>query len=230
MKIIVLAAGLGSRLSGGRSELPKPLTPLKTGETIMFRQVNSIKEEFNLHDLMVVVGYKMNMIMESFPELLYVYNEDFSTTNTSKSLMRALLKVRNEGALWFNGDVVFDVDLLQKLTPYILMDESFVCVNNSKVADEEVKYTLDSSGYILELSKTVKNGVGEAVGINFISSKDIEGLKEKLIECESQDYFEKGLEMLIRQGVKIKPLNISDHFCMEVDFQEDLENVNNALK
>ena len=44
-------------------------------------------------------------------------------------------------------------------------------MNTSSVADEEVKYTL-KDGYVKELSKEVKNGLGEAVGINFIASKD----------------------------------------------------------
>ena len=37
--------------------------------------------------------------------------------------------------------------------PTIVANKSFVCVNTQKVGDEEVKYTLDSQGYINELSK-----------------------------------------------------------------------------
>ena len=95
------------------------------------------------------------------------------------------------------------------------------------MGDEEVKYTLDSSGYIKEISKTVKNGLGEAVGINFISSKDINFLIKRLEECENNDYFERGIEMAIQQDqIKVYAVDISRYKCMEVDFLEDLESVN----
>ena len=68
--------------------------------------------------------------------------------------------------------MVFDELILDILHPHIEANESFVAVNTSKVADEEVKYTMKDN-YIDKLSKEVKNGLGEAVGINFISSKDI---------------------------------------------------------
>ena len=39
--------------------------------------------------------------MEQFPEVNYVYNPFFDTTNTSKSLLRALKKHRGNSILWF---------------------------------------------------------------------------------------------------------------------------------
>ena len=72
--------------------------------------------------------------------------------------------------MWFNGDVVFDHQLLSLLLEDINNNQSFVSVNTQSVSDEEVKYTL-KDGYVQYLSKEVKNGLGEAVGINFISFK-----------------------------------------------------------
>lgn len=229
MKIVILAAGLGSRLRQGRSETPKPLTILSNGETIMERQVKNLCSHFSVNDIFGVVGYKMSLIVESFPQLAYVYNPDFSSTNTSKSLLAALQKVSGEGVLWLNGDVVFDEDVLAEIQPLIREDKNFVCVNNSSVADEEVKYTLDSSGNIKELNKGVKNGLGEAVGINYISSTSLEAFKAALEDCDDQDYFEKGLESIISKGETIVPADISKYFCMEVDFKEDLDKVNESL-
>ena len=42
----------------------------------------------------------------------------------------------------------------------------------SSTAEEEVKYTLDDDGYVRDLSKQVEGGLGEAVGINYVSSTD----------------------------------------------------------
>jgi len=226
MKIIILAAGIGSRLG---NPFPKPLTPLKNGKSTMKMQTDNIASKYNIDDINVVIGFKKDLIMERFPELTYVYNPFFDRTNTSKSLLQALKKHRDKSVLWFNGDVVFDEKILDIINPSIEANESFVAVNTSKVADEEVKYTL-INGFINELSKTVKNGLGEAVGINFISSNDILNFINRLEECDANDYFERGLELAIeKDDLKIKAIDISKYNCMEIDFIEDLENVNNLL-
>ena len=80
------------------------------------------------------------------------------------------------------------------------------------------------------MSKTVKNGLGEAVGINFISSNDIKTFIARLEECDDNDYFERGLEIAIeKDNVKIQAVDISKYDCMEIDFIEDLNEVNKRL-
>lgn len=223
MKIIILAAGIGSRLG---NPFPKPLTPLKGGKSIMEKQVDNLSQNFNEHDISVVVGFKKDLIMERFPDLTYIYNQFFDATNTSKSLLKALKKYRNEDVLWINGDVIFDVDLFSVLNKEIEQKNSFVSVNTSRVAEEEVKYTL-KNGFIYKLSKQVEDGLGEAVGINFISRDDMPVFLKQLENCDDNDYFERGIEMAIEQDdLKIKAVDISDFRCMEVDFKEDLEAAN----
>jgi choline kinase len=167
--------------------------------------------------------------MERFPNLTYIYNPFFDTTNTSKSLLSALKKNKDSSILWFNGDVVFDEKIFDILIESIEKNESFVAVNTNKVGDEEVKYTLKND-FINELSKTVKNGIGEAVGINFISSNDIGSFIKNLSKCDDNDYFEKGLELCIsKDNKKIKAVDISNFNCMEIDFIEDLNEANKYL-
>lgn len=228
MKIVILAAGIGSRLG---NPFPKPLTPLDDGKTIMKRQIEYLSSKFHLDKIFSVVGFKKNMIMEEFPDVGYIYNEKFDRTNTSKSLLKGLQKFPNEDILWLNGDVVFDKNLLEIISPYIKESRSFCCVNNSSVGKEEVKYNVDQNGNIKEISKSVKQAKGEAVGINFISKNDSGIFKNNLIKCKNDDYFEKGLELSIQNNnIKIKPINISKFLCMEVDFKSDLKKVNQLLK
>lgn len=228
MKIVILAAGIGSRLG---SPLPKPLTLLKNGQSILEHQVDNLLESFSIHDISIVVGFKKDLIMEAFPELTFIYNQHFDQTNTSQSLLKALKKYADQGVLWLNGDVVFDGQILGKILPLIWDNQSFVCVNKEKVGEEEVKYTVDDSGNIMALSKTVSNGLGEAVGINFIASNDIKAFIESLEACEAQDYFEKGLELAIsKYGIVIKPVDISGFNCTEVDFKDDLKKANSFIR
>lgn len=227
MKIVILAAGIGSRLG---NPLPKPLTTLNSGKSIMELQIENITSYFDPNDILTVVGFKKEFVMEAFPSSLYVYNPQYDQTNTSKSLLTALKKTQNESVLWMNGDVVFDKALFDIIIPYIEDDKSFICVNNEDCGEEEVKYRTNKNGVLTELSKKVKYAEGEAVGINFISSSDIQALIHRLEEVDNNDYFEAGIERMInKDGINILPVDISSFNCMEVDFKEDLDNANKML-
>jgi choline kinase len=224
-QIVILAAGMGSRL--GRS-LPKPLTELSDGRSIMQQQFDNIHHAFGkAAKVTIVVGYKSEHIIEAFPNASFVYNEQYDQTNTSKSLLRALQASSSGGVLWMNGDVVFDPAALVRAAKVVARDQSFVSINTEKVSDEEVKYTTDAEGYIKELSKTVKGGLGEAVGINYISRADKAMLVRQLKRVDDQDYFERGIELAIEQDkLRIEPVDISDLYAVEIDFAEDLERAN----
>lgn len=228
MQTVILAAGMGSRL--GRS-LPKPLTLLADGRTILQQQVDNVREVWGGESrVALVVGYKLEHVIDSQPGAEYIYNERYDQSNTSKSLLRALRAAKPGGVLWFNGDVVFDPAILRRLHPYIQAEQSFVAVNTAKVADEEVKYRVDGNGRICELSKTVRDGLGEAIGINYVSASEVEALRFWLGRVDQHDYFERGIELAIQSGqMQVVPVDVSDLYAVEVDFAEDLEQANQHI-
>ena len=224
-QVVILAAGMGTRLA---RPLPKPLTELRDGRSIMKQQIDNLKTAFGeSYRVMIVVGFKLEAIIERFPEATFVYNEFFDQTNTSKSLLKALQASGDGGVLWLNGDVVFDPQVLVRVNEHIEANQSFVVVNQSKVSDEEVKYTLDDAGFIRDLSKQVVGGLGEAVGINFVGANDKAALIKRLIEVDDQDYFERGIELAIESdGLRFKAVDISELYAVEIDFAEDLDRAN----
>lgn len=231
IQVVILAAGMGTRLARPH---PKPLTKLVDGRTIMQQQVDNLRSAFGKElRLTIVVGYKMEQIMEHMPDASFVYNENFDQTNTSKSLLKALKNSGPGGVLWMNGDVVFDRAILEILKPLISRDQSSIAVNTSEVSDEEVKYTADADMNIASLSKTVPltEAMGEAIGINYVCHK----YKHQLIDClenaDEQDYF----EAAIQQGILDSSQNwmaapIGSSFAVEVDFPSDLALANLKLK
>jgi len=224
--VVILAAGIGSRL---RENLPKAMVHVDEDRTILDQQLENIERIVELEDILVVVGYKKELIMKKHPDLICVHNRDYRKTNTSKSLLLALKKIDGEDdILWLNGDIVFEAEILR----YIKENsrENLICVNNSRVSEEEVKYTLDKEGYIKEISKNVENPLGEAVGINFIKKENLKEFTSCLEDCENMDYFEKGIEFAIEKGIKFLPVDVKDNFCTEVDFQEDLQEVKKFIK
>jgi CDP-glycerol glycerophosphotransferase len=225
VQVVILAAGLGTRL--GRS-LPKPLTPLRDGRSILDHQLHGVRAAFGAAvDVTLVVGYRAEVLRAAAPGARFVDNPDYARTNTARSLWRALVASRPGGVLWLNGDVVFEPAVLHHLAPAVRADRSFVCVDTAATADEEVKYTVDAAGFVRELSKTVVGGLGEAVGINFVGAADKAVLVDHLARCGDQDYFERGIETAIARGeVRVRPLDISAFAAVEVDVEDDLVRAN----
>lgn len=228
IQAVILAAGMGTRL--GRP-FPKPLTPLSDGRTIMEQQIDNLRQVFGADvRITTVVGFKLDLILEAFPDVTYIYNEAYDQTNTNRSLLKALRLSTEGGVLWMNGDVVFDPQVLEKVNDLMEADTSFICVDTAVVGDEEVKYTVDDDGYVDELSKQVVNARGEAVGINFVSASDKPTLIDRLSECSDADYFERGIELAIsHDSMRVIPVDIGEFFAVEVDFEEDLTRANEYL-
>ena len=228
IQAVILAAGMGTRL--GRP-FPKPLTPLSDGRTIMEQQIDNLRQVFGADvRITTVVGFKLDLILEAFPDVTYIYNEAYDQTNTNRSLLKALRLSTEGGVLWMNGDVVFDPQVLDKVRDVMESDTSFICVDTAAVGDEEVKYTVDDDGYVDELSKQVVNARGEAIGINFVSASDKPTLIDQLSECSDADYFERGIELAIsHDSMRVMPVEIGEFFAVEVDFEEDLTRANEYL-
>ncbi len=227
VQAVILAAGMGTRL--GRP-WPKPLTPLSDGRTIMQQQMDNLIAAFDDLRITTVIGFKLELIIEAFPNVGYVYNESYDQTNTNRSLLKALRQSTDGGVLWMNGDVVFDPQVLERVKGLIADEQSFICVNTAVVGEEEVKYTVDADGFVDELSKTVVDALGESVGINYVSAADKASLIERLAECADSDYFERGVELMIeKDGARVVPFDIRDLFAVEVDFEEDLSRANQHL-
>lgn len=231
---VILAAGKGTRLG---KEHPKTLTVLDNGETILGRQLKNIRAAFgDKATINIVVGYKMEEIIAQFDNVNFIFNEAYDTTNTSKSLLKALTKIEpNVDVIWMNGDVVFDNNLLQVLKDKLEVNKQpTVTVNSSKVGEEEVKYSLDAEGNITALSKTidVMDALGESVGINFVPVSERENLKNALALVDNNDYFEKGIELSIYTNdskYKVFDITALGFNATEVDFEEDLVLANASL-
>ena len=167
------------------------------------------------------------MIIELYPQLSYIINKNYKMTNTAISLLCALNEIgTDDDILWINGDVFFDNRILNRI---LECPNTCIAVNNFEVQDEEVKYKVDDNNFIIEISKEVACPEGESVGIHKMNKDDLLKFIKYLSLCESGDYFERGIELAIKNGLLIKPIDVSDLFCIEVDFPKDLEIVNQAL-
>ena len=84
MKVVILAAGIGSRLG---KAYPKTLTYLKDGKSILSHQIDGLCQYVNRDDIYIVVGYKKGIIMEVFPDLHYINNDIYISGNIGDSFI-----------------------------------------------------------------------------------------------------------------------------------------------
>ena len=140
IQTVILAAGMGTRL--GRS-LPKSLTELNDGRSIMQQQHDNIRAAFGADArITTVVGYRAETIIEAFPTANYVHNERYDVTNTSKSLLRALNATGKSGVLWMNGDVVFDPRILGRAIEFIERERGESKMSKDIVTEALIRTTL----------------------------------------------------------------------------------------
>ncbi len=224
--IVILVAGRGTRLGG---DTPKPLVPIGGGRTLLGNQIEVLGRFVDRDRMMLVVGHAADQIIKAHPDLMYVYNADYATTNTSKSLLGALRKVDGD-VMWLNGDLYFEPPAARLLIESY-PDDSRILVNNAAVGDEEVKYSLRADGSVDEISKQVTRPRGESVGMHVLKGKDRPALIDALQRVADNDYFEGGLEKCTRsQQIRLMPVDLGGNFCCEVDFPEDLQAVRDHLK
>lgn len=220
MQTIILAAGRGSRL--GR-DVPKAVLEIAKNTTILDMQLRNLSTISSIEELVVVVGFRSELITQKYSDLSFVYNNRYDRTNTATSLLLALEKTNEDDILWLNGDVVFDGGILRLIQKN--SDHNLIFVKRSCCGAEEIKYSVDRGGAVLKISKNVCNGLGEAVGINFIKKQDLPTFIACLTECTPADFFERAIELAIERGVSFLPVDIGDDFCTEIDFEEDLQKV-----
>lgn len=223
---VILAAGKGTRLGG---DLPKPLTKLPDGRSILQQQLDNIEFIYGaaaLAQVYVVVGHRGEEVVETLPRAVKpVYNEAYDSSNTAFSLNRGLSRIPvNRSVIWMNGDVVFSPLIFDRIDDE-LAAKNFMAVVPGVCGEEEMKYSL-VDGLIRKVSKENSEGLGEAVGINQISAKDRPFFSRALKAQRSQAYFEAGIQETIRRGMEWAPLDTTGLHAMEIDFAEDLQRVN----
>lgn len=118
MKVIILAAGQGSRLRPLTDNCPKCMVRVN-GKSIIERQLETmytcgIKED----DITIITGYRSDVLRNHFKNtgIRFIVNDEYETTNMVCSLMCARkIMMDEEDVLISYGDIIYNTDVLNKI-------------------------------------------------------------------------------------------------------------------
>ena len=110
MRMIILAAGQGTRLRPLTDNIPKCMVPLE-GKPLLEWQLETARS-VGLTDLHVATGYREDAI--NYPGVQKHHNPDFDTTNMVVSLFCAE-QIMDDDLIVSYGDIVYQPDVLQEL-------------------------------------------------------------------------------------------------------------------
>ena len=241
MKAIILAAGGNLRLRD-YIDIPKCLLPLGKS-TLLENQISSlIKASIKKEDILVVVGYKQELIKKLHGHTLF--NPKFKEFDNGYSVYLALKYLlyeehlgNDEKILILDGDLVYDGDLIHKINN---LNKENVLVNRPVKYSTELKDEIsitDKNGKITKLFIPSKQSplsheyseipLYSFTGIMKISKKVAEQLYKKL-ETSHQKWYTVPFPELVSvndfHSFEV-PKNLKYFF--DVDTKEDMEKLSN---
>ena len=113
MKVIILAGGLGTRLSEYTDSIPKPMVQIG-GKPILWHII-SLYARYNYNDFFIATGYKGEVIKKYFSKLSEKWNINLIDTGqktmTGGRVKRLQKVVGNETCMLTYGDGLSDINL-----------------------------------------------------------------------------------------------------------------------
>lgn len=228
MRVLIMAAGIGSRISRHLNGQPKCC--VKIENIPLIRYTVELLNKKGIKNIALVTGYSQNFIIEALQGLNYkLYtNPFFNVTNSIASTWFAQDFLEdNDDYIVMNGDVFIEekvVDLLlgEKRSPLFLSD-------SSRIEDADYKFQWKDNK-LLKFGKelTIDETSGEYVGIAKINKTDIPFMKKRLNELISEQKHNYWWEDIFYRSLDQKDIFIKDingFFWAEVDYIEDYERI-----
>ncbi|MDF1875017.1 phosphocholine cytidylyltransferase family protein [Sulfurimonas sp. SAG-AH-194-I05] len=229
MKVLMLAAGVGTRISRYLGDHPKCC--VEVGSKPLIRRTMELLYRHNITDIAIVVGYQEKYIHEALKGFDYTTykNPFYKVTNSIASMWFAKdFMDSEEDFLILNADLFIEDSMLERL---IVTKKSPIFLSDStRIEDADYRFNWEGDR-LLRFGKELTNEetTGEYVGIAKIAKEDIKTMKAQLEYLVDQGeynmWWEDVFYSLVETGKPIYVEDIKGSFWAEVDFIEDYNRI-----
>ena len=232
MKGLILAAGMGTGLLPLTADRPKPLVDIG-GVTLMDRMIAQCAE-VGLDEVIIVTGYMHEFVVQWLHDhptpipARTVLNPEYATINNAHSVFVAREAMEGEGFLKFDGDLILETGILQRL-----VDDpapTTAVIDTTGALDEEaMKAVVDEEGAVQAFGKWLElsESSGESIGVEKIGAEDAPAFFDAIHERvhangETDIYYEDVYHTLLKRGWAMRAITTEGQIWSEVDNAEDL--------
>ncbi len=234
MKALILNSGLGKRMGVLSSEHPKCMTEISHRNTILSRQLRQIAD-YGISEVVMTTGYFDQVLIDycNFLELplkiTFVNNPVYDKTNYIYSIYCAKDFLRDDDIILMHGDLVFENRVFEQV---INSQDSCMTVSST--------LPLPQKDFKAVITGDKIDKVGVEFFDNALAAQPLYKLNRsdwqvwlKAIEdfCEADNvkcYAEKAFNEVSDKCI-IKPLDVKDMLCSEIDTPEDLAVITERL-
>lgn len=236
---VILAAGIGSRLSELTASIPKCLVEV-AGKPILKYQLDAY-EYAGVEEVILIIGYRSSQIksyiqsLNSPLSIVIVENKEYQKTNNMYSLYLARDIIAGRSVIINNGDMVIDHELVGRMIQD--PNDNVVAVEPESFDEESMKVVIRSDGSISHIAKTINAQESFGCSIDFYkfdqtaTAKLLERATEIIEErCDKNQWTEIAIDHLFRESeIYSKPFDIKDIKWVEIDNRKDLIEAHNKF-
>lgn len=244
MKIIILAAGEGTRLRPLTLKNPKCLVNL-FGKSILEWQLETIRN-CQINQIIIVTGFLNKKI--NFSDIKYYHNPNYSKTNMVETLFSAKEEL-NDSVIISYGDIIYEKKVLQSLVNSqedisVIVDDNWKEYWETRFTnplDDAESLIIDKDGFITDIGQKVTSFnkiCAQFIGLMKFQDAGIEFLNDFYESKKNaakngtnplnpsipfeKSYMTDLLDSMIKSGKKIKAVNIKNGW-LELDSMNDYE-------
>lgn len=234
MQVVLLAAGLGSRLKELTESLPKTLLGLRGHALIdyIFSSINLPEVD----EVIVVGGFQFETLSHHVAEhatrpLKLVKNEDYR--KGSILTVKAALPHVRDGFLLMNADHIHPREMIRQLAG---CDRGITCAcdRDRNLTDDDMKVKLDDAGRVLQMDKKLTQWDCGYIGMTRVPAQQVSLYSEwvdKTLELHGEmANVEKIVQTMADHGLRAEICDLSGHGWIEVDNQFDLNLANDLIQ
>lgn len=234
MKIIILAAGRGSRMGNKTNTLPKGMTTIFDKPILQHCIETFERAGVDRKDIGVVTGYKAEKI--EFEGVRYYHNANWENTNMFMSLLEAKEWLLDEKCIIAYSDILFSVDVAKQLLD---SDRDLAISYYTEYWDLwQMRFDDpldDLETFKVEADKLIEIGqkplskdevMGQYMGLLQMKPVTAQFILDMIEEMDSQKVLKMDmttlLQLLLARGIEISLIKTSD-IWLECDNQYDVD-------